>query len=200
MRLIIQLISIAALLAVISAAQIVAAQSYKCKSADGRIEYSDRPCAPDKDMLSKPPATGITSKPVSVGIQQLQNLFTEYEDRLCEREKIFLDINKAIISGDIRKPDAALKVKQERLNFLNDTQTEFQDKASKIVKIAGGESDEATALRKYQRKVKECGKPKVAETPMANATSATSSAAPSATPAAATKTPTSPKASPTKTP
>ena len=139
------------------------AQSYKCKGADGKIEYSDRPCAADKDVLSKPTAKGITSKPVVSGMQQLQSLFTEYEERLCEREGLSMEMDAAYRSGEVKKMEELWKPKQDRLNFLNDTLIEFQAKAGKITQAAGNDSEESAELRKFQRKLKACSKGKPAD-------------------------------------
>ena len=136
------------------------AQSYKCKGADGKIEYSDRPCAADKDVLSKPTATGITSKPVVSGMQQLQSLFMEYEERLCEREGLSIEMDAAYRSGEVKKSEALWKPKQDRLNLLNDTLIEFQSKAGKVTQVAGNDSGESAELRKFQRKLKTCSKGK----------------------------------------
>ncbi len=140
------------------------AQSYKCKAADGKIEYSDRPCAADNDVLSKPTAKGITSKLSISPMQQLQSLFTEYEERLCEREGLSIEIDAAYRSGEIKKSEALWKPKQERLNLLNDTLIEFQSKAGKVTQSAGNDSEESAELRKFQRKLKACNKGKLTET------------------------------------
>lgn len=139
-------------------AQSAFAQSYKCKGADGRIEYSDRPCATDKDQLSQPRGKGVTSKPLANPMEQLTAAFKEYESRLCEREKLATEIDIANRAGDIRKSPAAWKVKQDRLSDLNEVMIEFQGKTGKFTRGAGNESPEADALRKFQIKLKECAK------------------------------------------
>jgi len=155
------LIAIAIAFPLASLSHSVSAQSYKCKGADGKIEYSDRPCTPDKDVLAKPQATSsVSSKPVTSPMQQLQTLFTDYEERLCEREKLSMELDKANRNGDTVKAKDVWKPKQERLYFLNDTLIEFQDKAGKVVKVAGTDSEESAALRKYQRRLKDCDKNK----------------------------------------
>ncbi len=140
-------------------AQSAFAQSYKCKGADGRIEYSDRPCATDKDQLSQPRGSGVTSKSLVNPMEQLTAAFKEYEPRLCEREKLATEIDTANRAGDIMKNPAAWKAKQERLGNLNEVLVEFQGKTGKYTRIAGNDSEEATALRKFQSKLKDCGKP-----------------------------------------
>lgn len=138
------------------------AQSYKCKGADGKIEYSDRPCAVDKDVLSKPPSASnsAAAKPANTPMLQLGTLFVDFEDRLCEREKLSMEIDKAQRSGELQKSDTTWKPKQERFNFLNDTLIEFQAKASKIISASKPDGDEPAALRKYQRRLKDCDKAK----------------------------------------
>ncbi len=138
------------------------AQSYKCKGADGKIEYSDRPCAVDKDVLAKPASASnsVAGKPVNTSMVQLGTLFVDFEDRLCEREKLSIEIDKAQRSGDLQKSDTTWKPKQERINFLNDTLIEFQAKASKIISASKPDGDEPAALRKYQRRLKDCDKAK----------------------------------------
>ncbi len=154
------ILTMALAVALASVSHSILAQSYKCKGADGKIEYSDRPCAPDKDVLAKPQATTVSSKPATTPMLRLQTLFTDYEERLCEREKLSIEMDKANRSGDAVRAKEAWKPKQERLNFLNDTLIEFQDKAGKIIKVAGADSEESAALRKYQRRLKDCDKNK----------------------------------------
>ena len=158
------LIAVAIAIPLATLSHSVFAQSYKCKGADGKIEYSDRPCTPDKDVLAKPQATSsVSSKPATSPMQQLQTLFTDYEERLCEREKLSIELDKANRNGDSVKEKDVWKPKQERLNFLNDTLIEFQDKAGKVIKVAGTDSEESAALRKYQRRLKDCDKNKSEE-------------------------------------
>ncbi len=140
-------------------AQSAFAQSYKCKGADGRIEYSDRPCATDKDQLSQPRGSTVTSKSLVNPMEQLAAAFKEYEPRLCEREKLATEIDTANRAGEISKNPTAWKARQERLSNLNEVLVEFQGKTGKYTRVAGNDSDEATALRKFQSKLKECAKP-----------------------------------------
>ena len=134
------------------------AQNYKCKGADGKIEYSDRPCDTNKESLSQPRAPGaVVSAPTVAATVKLDALFTDYEPRLCEREKLATEVDLAQRSGALKSAEAVWKPKQERLSFLNDTLIEFQDKAGRITQGTGSDSKEMMAVRKFQRKLKECG-------------------------------------------
>ena len=134
------------------------AQNYKCKSANGRIEYSDIPCASDKDVLSQPQAGVVASKPLAVPMQQLEIMFKEYETRLCERERLATEIDMANRAGEINKNVDLWKPRQDRLSNLNETLIEFQGKAGKITRATGSDSPESAAMRKYQSKLKDCAK------------------------------------------
>jgi hypothetical protein len=132
---------------------------YKCQGSDGKIEYSDRPCDANKNVLSQPRPQGVTSKAAGLPpMERLKALFDEYEARLCEREKLATEIDMANRSNAISKSPADWKPRQERLSFLNDTLIEFQEKASKITQAAGSDSEESRAVRKFQVKLKDCGK------------------------------------------
>ena len=161
-----------AIITMVIAAPYAYAQSYKCKGADGKIEYGDRPCASDKDVLAKPAAAKVTLKATAVPMLQLQSLFADYEDRLCEREKLSMELDQAHRSGEVQKAEATWKPKQDRLSFLNDTLIEFQTKAGKIVKATGADGEESAALRKYQRRLKDCEKIKPSEAMAADAKAA----------------------------
>lgn len=137
---------------------IAAAQNYKCKGADGKIEYSDRPCDTNKESLSKPrSAGGVISTPTIAPMAQLETLFTDFEPRLCEREKLANEVDIAQRSGELKKAEAVWKTKQERLNLLNDSLIEFQEKAGKVTKGRATDSAEMMAVRKFQSKLKNCG-------------------------------------------
>jgi hypothetical protein len=88
---------------------------------------------------------------------KLESLFADYEPRLCERETLATEIDIAQRSGVLKSAETVWKPKQERLSFLNDTLIEFQDKAGKITQGTGSDSHEMMAVRKFQRKLKECG-------------------------------------------
>ncbi len=135
------------------------AQSYKCQGADGKIEYSDRPCAEGKAILADPSKkSGASFKPMIAPMERLNTLFTEYHDRLCEREKLATEIDIANRNGTMKKGSDEWKAKEERLSLLNDTQVEFQEKAGKIAQPSGLESEESKELRRFRTKLRECGK------------------------------------------
>ncbi len=137
------------------------AANYKCKGADGKIEYSDRPCDTGKESLTQPrSAGGVVSTPTIAPMARLESLFTDYELRLCEREKLATEIDIAQRSGELKKAEATWKPKQDRLSLLNDTLIEFQDQAGKVTRGTASDSTEMMAVRKFQRKLKDCGAPK----------------------------------------
>ena len=133
------------------------AANYKCKGADGKIEYSDRPCDTNKESLSQPRGPGVVSTPTVASMTRLETLFADYEQRLCEREILATEVDIAQRSGELKRAVAIWKPKQERLNFLNDTLIEFQEKAGKVTKGTASDSAEMTAVRKFQRKLRDCG-------------------------------------------
>ena len=134
------------------------AENYKCKSSDGRIEYSDRPCDTSKESLSQPRAgAGVVSAPTIAPLKRLEALFADYDFRLCERERLASEIEVAQRSGELKTAEARWKLRQERLTFLNDTLIEFQEKAAKITKGSVSDSVEMMAVRNFQRKLKTCG-------------------------------------------
>lgn len=128
------------------------AASYKCKSADGKIEYSDSPCATDKQNLNKP-VEAATKAPLTA-MERLTLLMKEYEEPLCEREKLALEMEKHRNITPAER--ATLKPKYDRLTELAETQLTFQKQASKITQSTGAHSAESTALRKFQSKIKQC--------------------------------------------
>ena len=133
------------------------ADNYKCKGADGKIEYSDRPCDTSKESLSQPrSAGGVVPAPTIAPMARLDALFADYEPRLCERETLATEVDIAQRSGDLKQTEAIWKPKQERLNLLNDTLIEFQDKAAKVTRGTASDSAEMMAVRKFQRKLKDC--------------------------------------------
>ena len=142
----------------LTAPSTVTAENYKCKSTDGKIEYSDRPCDTNKESLSQPrSAGGVVSTPTIAPIVRLNALFTDYEPRLCEREKLATEIDIAQRSGELKKAETVWAPKQERLSLLNDTLIEFQDKAGNVTKGTASDSTEMMAVRRFQRKLKDCG-------------------------------------------
>ncbi|MBL8510975.1 MAG: DUF4124 domain-containing protein [Betaproteobacteria bacterium] len=134
------------------------AQSYKCQTADGKIEFSDRPCDTNAKSLTKPKADEAAAKPVAKVMDKLVAVFAEFEPRLCEREKLAAEVQMAHRSGEIKKAPEQWKAKQNQLSDLNDALVEFQEKASKLIAQAGNDSDESRALRKFQAKLKDCSK------------------------------------------
>ncbi len=133
------------------------AQNYKCKGADGKIEYRDRACEADKESLTKPAATtGVTTAPAIAAMKQLETLLADYEPRLCERERLAAEVDIAQRSGELKKAESLWKLRQERLNILNDNLIEFQSKASKVTKGTASDSPEMMTVRNFQRKLKGC--------------------------------------------
>ena len=88
---------------------------------------------------------------------RLEALFADFEPRLCERETLATEIDIAQRSGELKTSEATWKPRQERLNLLNDTLIEFQEKAGKVTKGTASDSAEMMAVRKFQRKLKDCG-------------------------------------------
>lgn len=132
------------------------AENFKCKGADGKIEYSDRACDTSKESLTKP-KSGAVSTPTSEPMKQLETLLADYEPRLCERERLASEIDVAQRNGELKATPGRYALRQERLNLLNDTQIEFQDKARKITKGMVTDSPEMMSVRNFQRKLKGCG-------------------------------------------
>ena len=185
------------MIAAVCAAQIGQAEAaFKCQGPDGKVEYSDRACETSKNTLDKPKTnTGVQSRAIGNPMEQLEKLFADYEARLCEREKLEMELDTARRAGEVAKQPAAWKARQDRQTELNDILVDFQMRAGKITKPAGNDSKETAALRKYQLSLKKCA---VAApvAPVASATPATpATAAPPAMPAtSATKAPpTAPK-------
>jgi hypothetical protein len=124
--------------------------NYKCKNADGKIEYSDRPCGEP----FAPPAAGPVK--TSASQERLNTLITTYDAKLCEREKLASEVDRASRAGVANGPE--WKAKQTALRDLNDEMVAFQDKAGKLARAAGPDSPEALTLRKFQLKLKDCAK------------------------------------------
>ncbi|MFM7293290.1 MAG: hypothetical protein ACKO1K_00525 [Burkholderiales bacterium] len=160
--------------------------AFKCQGADGKIEYSDRACDTTKTALDKPNA-GKTVQPKVVAnpMEQLEKLFADFEPRLCEREALAAELDRAGRSGEITKAPLAWRSKQDSLIELNDIMVDFQLRAGKITKPAGNGSAETAALQKFQASLKSCGQHGVIQASTASTTASTA-----ATPA--------PVASPTK--
>lgn len=130
-----------------------AATSFKCKTADGKIEYSDSPCASDKQNLNKK-VTETAAKPEPAPMERLTTLMKAFEEPLCEREKLALELGQQSRLTPVQR--TALKPKFDRLAELNETQVDFQRQARKITEATGAQSPESTALRRFQSRVKQC--------------------------------------------
>ncbi len=130
---------------------------FKCQGADGKIEYSDRLCDTSKNTLDKPRTNaGVQTRPIGDPMAQLEKLFTDYEPRLCEREKLDIELDAARREGAIAKQPTAWRVRQDRQIELNEVLVDFQMRVGKITKAAGNDSKEMAALRKFQLGLKKC--------------------------------------------
>ena len=133
------------------------AASFKCKGADGKIEYSDRPCEGGKESLNKPaPVAGVVPANDGAAITRLEALFKDFEPRLCEREVLANEIDLAQRSGELTASPEKWKSRQEKLSDLNDELITFQEKAAKLTKGTASDSPEMMAVRKFQSKLKNC--------------------------------------------
>jgi len=131
--------------------------AFKCQGADGKIEYSDRPCETNKNTLEKPTTNkGVQSRAIGNPMAQLEKLFTDYEPRLCEREALAFQLDAANRSGEVGKARDAWRPRQDKLIELNEVMVDFQLRANKITKPAGNDSAETAALRKFQAGLKTC--------------------------------------------
>ena len=131
------------------------AQNHKCKGADGKVEYSDRPCVADKSASSTS-STASGDKPVSPSVEKLNLLLAEYEDRLCQRERLSNETDRAARSGTLHLP--GWTAKEAKLRDLNEDLVQFQGKASKFTSGKASDSEETMAVRQFQIKVRKCGK------------------------------------------
>jgi hypothetical protein len=131
------------------------AENHKCKGADGKIEYSDRPCVAEK--LASPTSSAASGdKPVSPAIEKLTLLFAEYEERLCQRERLSNETDRAARNSTLHT--AGWAVKEAKLRDLNEDLVQFQSKASKFTSGKASDSEETMAVRQFQIKVRKCGK------------------------------------------
>jgi hypothetical protein len=130
------------------------AENHKCKGADGKIEYSDRPCLAEKS--ASPTASTANDKAVSPAIEKLNLLFAEYEERLCERERLSNETDRAARNGTLQT--AGWAAKEAKLRDLNEDLVQFQGKASKFTSGKPSDSEETMAVRQFQIKVRKCGK------------------------------------------
>ena len=135
-----------------------AAENHKCKGADGKIEYSDRPCVTEKPALSASSATAsaVSEKAASPAIEKLNLLFAEYEERLCQRERLANETDRAARNATLHLP--GWTAKEAKLRDLNEDLVQFQTKANKFTSGKPSDSEETMAVRQFQIKVRKCGK------------------------------------------
>lgn len=131
-----------------------AAESHKCKGSDGKIEYSDRPCVVEKSASTATALSG--DKPLSPSIEKLNLLFAEYEERLCQRERLSNETDRAARNATLHLP--AWAAKEAKLRDLNEDLVQFQTKASKFTSGKASDSEETMAVRQFQIKIRKCGK------------------------------------------
>jgi len=179
------ILSAATLVLVFAASSAQAA--FKCQSADGKIEYSDRPCETNKNTLDKPTTNkGVQTRAIGNPIEQLEKLFSDYEPRLCEREKLAAELDRAIRSGEVTNAKDDWRPKQDKLIELNEVMVDFQLRTGKITRAGGNDSPETTALRKFQANLKTCDQ-RMAANKAEPALVAPTKPAPPSKPAPATK-------------
>jgi hypothetical protein len=147
-RLIITLAFLAGVVLVVFASS--AQANFKCKGDNGKVEYSDRPCGEPYVAANTGPAK------VSPTLERLTTLISSYDTRLCEREKLATEVDRASRAGEANGPEWAEK--KSKLRELTDEQAAFQEKAGKLARAAGPDSPEAAAMRAFQIKMKECAK------------------------------------------
>jgi hypothetical protein len=147
--------------------------AFKCQDADGKIEYSDRRCDPSKTFLDRTKANkSVQSKPIAVPMDQLQSLFTDFEQRLCEREVLGAELDRASRAGEITKAPTIWRAKQDKIIELNDVMVDFQQRAVRITKPTGSESPETAALRRFQESLKTCQQRSIIQPPAPHPSSA----------------------------
>jgi hypothetical protein len=132
-----------------------ATANHKCIGPDGKIEYRDQACVQTVKVAASANATEV-AKPLSGPMERLNVLFTDYEARLCERERLVSEIDRAARSGKPQAPN--WNSKEDRLRELNEELIQFQAKQSKITNGKAFESEELVALRQFQAKTRKCGK------------------------------------------
>jgi hypothetical protein len=136
------------------------AAAFKCKAADGKIEYSDRPCEVTKSTIAGPQGAKIDGQKSGPDpISELQKIFDEFEPTLCERERLAGEIDRATRNGELHSKPAAWAPKQEKLYNLNDQMAIFQERVGKYTRPAGVNSREIAAVRKFQMGLKNCDRP-----------------------------------------
>ena len=130
------------------------AENHRCKGADGKIEYSDRPCVTEKSASST--SSAASEKTLSPAIEKLNLLFAEYEERLCERERLSNETDRAARNGTLQT--AGWAAKETKLRDLNEDLVQFQTKTNKITSGKTSDSEETMAVRQFQIKIRKCGK------------------------------------------
>jgi hypothetical protein len=143
------------------------AASFKCKGPDGRVEYSDRACEATKDTLDGPKKPSApSSRPVVSPMEQLEKLFVDFEPRLCEREALSAEIDRANRAGKFKADSPEWKPKSDRLFELNEARVDFTSRTNKIIQPTSRDSAERAAVLKFQLTLKNCDRPqqKVVET------------------------------------
>jgi hypothetical protein len=134
-----------------------ASASHKCTGADGKVEYRDQPCGhvvaattAKADSTKAAPAEGIAPT------DKYAALFSEFETKLCDRERLASEVDRAARSGKPQGPD--FKTKEDKLRELNDELVQFQGRLSRLTAGKAFESQEMVNVRQFQAKVRKCGK------------------------------------------
>jgi hypothetical protein len=133
-----------------------AAASNKCMGADGKVEYRDQPCGNASPASASKEKTDAVAKPSAAPADKFSALFNDYEPRLCERERLASEVDRAARSGKSQAAD--FKVKEDRLRDLNEDLIQFQAKLAKLTVGKAFESEEMVNVRQFQSKVRKCGK------------------------------------------
>jgi hypothetical protein len=193
------MIALASVVSLAGISESAHANAFKCQAADGRVEYSDRPCETTKSTLDTPKKNGsITSRPTVKPMEQLEKLFAEFEPALCERERLSAEIDRANRTGVFKADSPEWKPKQDRMYFLNDERVKFSTRAGKITEPTGRDSLERAAVMKFQMMLKNCDRPPAGPILKPEVKSATPALTAPAAPSAASQTTAPAKAAPTK--
>lgn len=133
-----------------------AAASHKCLGADGKVEYRDQPCNTAQPTSTSKEKPDVIAKASVAPADKFGALFSDYESRLCERERLASEVDRAARSGKAQGAD--FKVKEDRLRELNEDLIQFQAKLGKLTTGKAFESEEMVNVRQFQAKVRKCGK------------------------------------------
>jgi hypothetical protein len=133
-----------------------AAASHKCMGADGKVEYRDQPCGTVQVASTSKEKPEPAAKVPVAATDKFGALFNDYESRLCERERLASEVDRAARSGKAQGPD--YKLKEDRLRDLNEDLIQFQSKLAKLTTGKAFESEEMVNVRQFQAKVRKCGK------------------------------------------